>query len=137
MGTGQLYWPKDLVFDSQGNMFISSNGSNYIQKADRTGFLTLFAGNGIGSSIDGTGTSASIQKPLSLAIDSSDNIYVLQDGTNSIRKITPQGVVTTLQIENSNLLSQYLYGIAVDTRFTPNLIYVSSGTDIVQLIPQL
>ena len=137
VGAGKLNIPWDLVFDSQGNMFISSAFGNYIQKADRTGFLTLFAGNGQDAYIDGTGTNASLMFPSGLAIDSSDNIYVLQYGTNSIRKITPQGVVTTLQITNSNLLDLHMGGIAIDTRFTPNLIYVSSGTNIVQLIPQL
>ncbi len=56
--------------------------------------VSTFAGSGAASSIDGTGTGATIQGPNSLVADGSGNLYVT--AARKIRKITPAGVVTTL-----------------------------------------
>ena len=58
--------------------------------------VSTFAGSGIAGSVDGTGTAASFTHPMGLAIDSSGNLYVADVQSAKIRKITPEGVVTTL-----------------------------------------
>ncbi|MFN8672121.1 MAG: hypothetical protein U0457_08605 [Candidatus Sericytochromatia bacterium] len=50
---------------------------------------------------DGKSTEASFDYPSSLSIDGNDNIYVADTGNNAIRKITPNGVVSTFYKENS------------------------------------
>lgn len=47
-------------------------------------------------SADGTGTAASFSSPYSVAVDAAGNIYVAEFGSNTIRLVTPAGVVTTL-----------------------------------------
>ncbi len=59
--------------------------------------VTIFAGqDGVGGSQDGTGAEARFQAPGGVAVDSAGNLYVADTGNNTIRKISPLGVVTTL-----------------------------------------
>ena len=59
------------------------------------GIITTLAGGSIGAT-NGTGTAASFNGPGGIAVDSSDNVFVVDTENHLIRKITPAGVVTTL-----------------------------------------
>src|SRR5580704_7928564 len=64
-------------------------------KAQPTYFTTAAGYAGLGSS-DGTNSGARFYNPSAVALDSATNLYVADFGNNTIRKITPAGVVTTL-----------------------------------------
>jgi hypothetical protein len=53
-------------------------------------------GNHVGGSADGPGSDARFSAPSGLAVDGAGNVYVADRGNLTIRKVTPQGVVTTL-----------------------------------------
>lgn len=87
----------NLVIDSNGNIFGSD--SNRIRKITPTGDVTTIAGSGTAGGNDGTGIAATFDSIQALAIDSLNNIYVRDGQTNNnnrIRKVTPDGVVTTI-----------------------------------------
>ncbi len=91
--------PTGIVSDSKGNIYVADTNNHQIRIISK-GQVWTFAGNSKNASTggfkDGKGTSASFAFPTGLAIDRFDNIYVADTNNHAIRKITPQGVVTTL-----------------------------------------
>ncbi|WP_413670867.1 hypothetical protein ACEN9X_13555 [Mucilaginibacter sp. Mucisp86] len=88
--------PRALAIDGSGNIFVADLGNNLIRKITPAGVVTTFAGSRGASYLDNeTATSATFNKPNGIAIDANNNIYVAEALNHTIRKITPEGVVTT------------------------------------------
>lgn len=131
----------DICIDSKGNLFVIDRGNFKIKKITTNGETSTFAGSTEGSVTedkDGTGASAKFMKLRSIAIDSKDNLYVIDEGYNkdtgpvsTIRKITPQKVVSTLysNVSSSNKMP---IDMVVDTN--DNLL-VLLGRKIIKMAP--
>lgn len=88
--------PEGIAIDSGGNVYVADFINHTIRKITPAGEVTTFAGMaGQYGSSDGVGSSARLIYPLGVATDSLDNVYVTE-GSGIIRKITPDGQVTTL-----------------------------------------
>ncbi len=98
--TALFQHPNSAVTDSQGNIFVTDSLNNGIRKITPAGQVSLFAG-GIQGNLDGTGTAAEFSNPTGISIDAQDNLYVADTNNNSLRMITPSGVVRTLAGGNS------------------------------------
>lgn len=88
--------PFGMVIDRDGNLYVADAGeNNRIRKITPEGVVATLAGGKEGFA-DGSGAAAAFHTPSGMAIDSAGNLYVADTGNNAIRKITPQGVVSTL-----------------------------------------
>jgi sugar lactone lactonase YvrE len=97
-GTGsaaRFNWPTGLAVDNSGIVYVADSGNHTIRRITPAGVVTTFAGMaGSAGSADGTGSSARFNYPGGIAVGPGGNLYLID--WNTIRKITPAGVVTTL-----------------------------------------
>ena len=103
--------PYGVVTDEAGNLYLTDTANDTIRKITPSGVVTTLAGTaGVVGTADGTGAAAQFNSPSGIAIDSAGTLYVIDSGTQTLRTITPQGVVSTLPGTMSGSGS----GIAVD-----------------------
>jgi hypothetical protein len=101
-GEARFSSPRGICIDSKGNLFVGDCWNHRIRKIDTNGIVTTFAGGGktgelvVNAWRDGADTTARFDAPCGLAIDKDDNIYVADANNSCIRKITPDGYVTTI-----------------------------------------
>ncbi len=88
--------PWGLCVDKYGNVFVADTRNNKIRKITPQGVVSTIAGSGNFGSSDGVGVTASFGNPTGIEVDEQGNLYVADHLTHIIRKITPQGQVTTL-----------------------------------------
>ncbi len=90
--------PYGVSLDSSGNLFIADAGNSRIRKVAGNGTITTVAGNGSeGYSGDGgAATNASLFSPTGVAVDGFGNIFISDTYNNRIRKVTANGMITTV-----------------------------------------
>jgi len=95
VGTKAMFaYPKNIKLDNKGNVFVYDNHA--VRKITPQGEVSTIAGKQIQGFSDGSGTMAMFNEPGGLAVDANQNIFVCDAVNHAIRKMTPQGIVSTL-----------------------------------------
>ena len=94
----QLNGPYGVALDGAGNLYIADGGNNRVRKVSSNGTMTTAAGNGTaGYSFDNVpAVNSELNNPLGVAVDSSGSLYIADSFNQRIRKVTPDGTITTV-----------------------------------------
>lgn len=93
----RFYSPGDITADTSGNLYVVDRANATVRKITSSGVVSTVAGSaGMIGSTDGPGTAARFYNPSGITFDTAGNLYVADNFNHTIRKITPDGNVTTL-----------------------------------------
>jgi uncharacterized protein (TIGR03437 family) len=114
--------PRGVTESANGTIYIADTGNHRVQRIFGSVLVTV-AGNGYpGFNGDGPGQGVTLNYPSGLCVDAAGNLYIADTGNNRIRKVTPDGNVTTIlgpsQVNGPR-------GVAVDS--SGNLWVADSG----------
>ncbi len=88
--------PEDVAVDAAGNVYIADSLNNRIRKIDTNGIITTVAGNGIARYTgEGQATDVGVQDPSGVAVDSAGNIYIAENASHRIRRVSG-GTISTI-----------------------------------------
>ncbi len=133
-----LWNPEDVAVDGSGDIFIADTGNDVIREVTPDGNINTIAGSNVeGYSGDGgAATSADLDQPRGISLDSNGNLYIAEFGDSRIRKIS-KGTISTIagtgtegfsgdgsQAAKAQLAN--LWSIAVDAGGN---IYVADGSN--------
>jgi len=100
-------YPISLAVDASNNVYVADRNNNRIRKISPANVVTTYAGTGVAGGADGNISSAQFDMPRFIAFDPGGNLFVIDSMRLRLRKITPSGVVTTV---NSNRNPGYADG---------------------------
>lgn len=92
-GFAHFIAPTDITMDLKGNLYVTD--SHRVRKINSSGVVTTLAGSTKDGSTDGIGAAASFGSLEGITTDAQGNVYVSDTKFLKIRRITPDGVVTT------------------------------------------
>src|ERR1035438_7849247 len=96
--SAQLNAPFGVAVDAAGNLYIAEFGNNRVRKVATNGNIGTLAGSGVSgfSGDNGQATSAQLNGPQGVAVDSAGNVYIADTANNRVRMVAPNGVITTV-----------------------------------------
>ena len=96
----ELNQPSGVALDSAGDLFFADSNNNVVREMNRaTGLITTVAGNGIGgySGDSGPATTAELNQPSCVVIDSAGDLFIVDSGNNVVREVNhTTGLITTV-----------------------------------------
>jgi sugar lactone lactonase YvrE len=91
-----FHTPSGMALDAAGNLIVADTGNHAIRKVGMDGVVTTLAGTGVAGFQDGPAGQAQFNGPIGVALDKAGNVYVADTYNDRIRKIAPDGSVSTL-----------------------------------------
>jgi hypothetical protein len=90
--------PWGVATDSAGNVYFSDMQASVVRRVTTSGIITTVAGNGFGgySGDNGPATTAELNGPRGIFVDTSGNLLIADSANFRVRKVSPNGIITTL-----------------------------------------
>ncbi|MFY0565635.1 hypothetical protein ACN28E_17570 [Archangium lansingense] len=137
--------PSDIALDVDGSLYIVDADNHVVRKVSPSGIITTVAGSGIAgfAGDGGLATQARLSSPTDIALGLDGSLYILDTSNFRIRKISPNGIITTVAGNGTNNHSgdggpatgaaiNALYGIALST---DGSLYIANGARIRKVSP--
>jgi DNA-binding beta-propeller fold protein YncE len=125
VGSAAAFFPWGMAMDPTGNLVFVDRGNHCIRRLSLGGVVTNVAGTGLPGHTDGPAAEASFSTPMNVAFDAVGNLFVTDADLGYIRKITPDGAVSTVaQVPGPA-------GIAIDAS---GALFVSSLANVIYRI---
>jgi sugar lactone lactonase YvrE len=93
-GSAQFNTPCGIAIDPSGALFISDTGNNAIRRISASGEVSTVAGGSRGR-LDGRGRDASFDNPVGIALTHDGFLFVTDEESGRIRRVSPDGQVST------------------------------------------
>lgn len=94
-----LSFPAGIIVASDGTVYFADSGNRFIRKIMPDGIIRTVAGQGGQTGFSGDGGPAgraTLAFPIGVAIDASGNLYIADTGNERIRRVAPNGIITTI-----------------------------------------
>src|SRR3989304_1361407 len=138
-----LRGPDNIALDKEGNIYVADADNFRIRKITSDGTITTIAGSGMRGYKDGERKTAQFMYPTGVAIDSFGNVYVCDSQNNRIRRITPEGVVSTVAgmgipgfADGTGYNVQFRFPTGVGVDKNGNIYVADSGNNRIRKISQ-
>jgi sugar lactone lactonase YvrE len=137
----QLHYPRGVAVDGKGSIIIADSGNHRVRKVTPDGTVSTLAGSGSAGFADGAGAAAQFYCPFGVAVDGEGSIIIADWGNHRVRKLTPDGTVSTLAgsgragfADGAGAAAQFNhpYGVAVDGK--GNMIIMDSNNHRVRKV---
>ncbi len=124
--------PYDLALDKAGDLFVVDHTNSRIRKITPDGNIITVAGTGTpGYSGDGgPATAARLNFPTGIAIDGSGNLYIADEGNAVVRRVTSNGLITTIAGNGTTAPSSGDGGLATAAQLDPWSVAVNSAGNV-------
>lgn len=94
--TALFYYPSGMAQGADGVLYVADTYNNRIRRVRPDGQVSTLAGSGEVGTTDGPAATARFTNPTAIAVDARGTVYVTDSYSQAIRKITPDGQVSTL-----------------------------------------
>jgi sugar lactone lactonase YvrE len=142
--SAHLAGPRGLAVDQSGDLFIADGSNNEIRMVTPAGVISTIAGNGTAgfSGDGGPATSAQLNNPVAVAVDTAGNVFIADQSNNRIRMVNSAGVISTVTGSTSGFSGDggpassaqisHPGGIAVDR--AGNLFIADTGNNRIRIV---
>jgi sugar lactone lactonase YvrE len=135
--------PSGIAIDGAGNLFVADTGNHTIRKISPAGLVTTFAGlAGSAGATNGAGNLARFSSPFGVMVDQNNNVYVADTFNDTIRIITPTGVVSTLAgtagvsgaKDKTGAAATFTHPVSLAMDSNGNIYVADTGNDLIRKI---
>src|SRR3989338_6419195 len=141
--TARFAYPTGVAVDKDGNVYVADSGNNSIRKIMPDGTVTTLAGNKQHGYKDGTGKDALFAWPTGIAVDGAGNIYLCDSQNSRIRRITADGVVSTVAgisipgfADGPGYSAQFNFPTGIEVDKAGNIYVADSGNNRIRKVSQ-